>query len=197
LIMNTVGWWLPSAGILPSGIQSLAQFAFFAFIEQPMTLLRRLIVLLVLAFWQGGFAFYAAVAAPVTSEVLGSARERSVISQKITRYLNLVGAVALVPLAWDAASSRDPAAWRRWLRWLAFFAMALSLAMLLWLQFQFDDLQIDDPYGLLYLGDFPQDHWYLWISIFQWECAMLYLVLMVHAWRCWPEKEQASSNVAG
>jgi hypothetical protein len=148
-----------------------------------MTLFRRIVVVLVLAFWQGGFTFYAAVVAPVGSEVLGSAPERGLISQKVTRYLNLAGAIALIPLAWDAAASRDRAAWRRWLRWLALFAMTLSLVALLWLQFQFEALHIDDPYGLINLWDFPEDHWYLWISVFLWECAMLYLVLTVQAWR--------------
>jgi hypothetical protein len=148
-----------------------------------MTLLRRIVVIVVFAFWQGGFTFYAAVAAPVNSEILGSSPDRALISQKITRFINLAGAIALVPLAWDAAASRDPATWRRWLRWLVLFAMALSLGVLLWLQFHLEAQQIDDPYGLHQLGDFPKDHWYLWVSIFQWECAMLYLVLMVQAWR--------------
>ncbi len=148
-----------------------------------MTLLRRFVVLMTFAFWQGGFTFYAAVVAPVSTEVLGAASERGLIIQKITRYINLAGAVALVPLAWDAAASRDRAAWRRWLRWLALLGLALSLAALLWLQFHLDALHIDDPYGLLNLGDFPEDHWYLWTSVIQWECAMIYLVLMVQAWR--------------
>ena len=148
-----------------------------------MTLLRRFVVLLAFAFWQGGFTFYAAVAAPVTSEVLGSSPERGVLSQKITRYLNLAGAVALVLLAWDTAATRDRAAWRRGLRWLVLLAMALSLAAQLWLQFHFDSCDISDPYGVLRLGDFGEDHWYLWISVFQWECAMLYLLLTIQAWR--------------
>ena len=149
-----------------------------------MTLIRRFLVLMAFAFWQGGFTFYAAVVAPTASEVLESPRERAMVSQKITRYINLAGAMALIPLAWDVGVSRDRAAWRRWLRWFALLAMALSLAALLWLQFHFDALHIGDPYGLIELGDLPQDHWYLWISIFQWECAMLYLVLTIQAWRC-------------
>jgi hypothetical protein len=148
-----------------------------------MILLRRFVVLLAFAFWQGGFTFYAAVAAPVASEVLGSSPERSLLSQKITRYLNLAGAVALLPLAWDTAAARDRSVWRRSLRWLVLLALALSLAALLWLQLQFDSGIGDDPYGLLRVGELPEDHWYLWISVFQWECAMLYLVLTVQAWR--------------
>src|SRR6476661_7455162 len=128
-----------------------------------MILMRRFVVLLAFAFWQGGFTFYAAVAAPVSSEVLGSSRERSLLSQRITRYLNLAGAIALVSFAWDAAAARDRATWRRWLRWIVLLALAFSLAALLWLQFHIESADVDDPYDILHLGDFPEDRWYLWI----------------------------------
>ena len=79
-----------------------------------LTLGRRLLVLAALMFWQGGFTFYAAVVVPVGKEVLGSHFNQGRITRRVTVYLNLAGAVALLPLAWDAAASADRAArWRR------------------------------------------------------------------------------------
>jgi hypothetical protein len=40
-----------------------------------VTVLRRLLLLLALMFWQGGFMFYGAVVVPVGAEALGSHRE--------------------------------------------------------------------------------------------------------------------------
>ena len=39
-----------------------------------MTLTRRMVLLITLMFWQGGFMFYGAVVVPVGAEVLGSHR---------------------------------------------------------------------------------------------------------------------------
>src|SRR5437588_3457741 len=95
-----------------------------------MSLLRRLVVLAALMFWQGGFTFYAAVVVPIGQDVLGSHLEQGFITRRVTVYLNLAGAVALLPLVWDAVATRDPAAWRRWLRLLLWLALAVALVAL-------------------------------------------------------------------
>jgi len=60
-----------------------------------MTVLRRLVLVLALMFWQGGFTFYASVVVPVGSDFLGSHVDQGWITRSVTNYLNLSGAVAL------------------------------------------------------------------------------------------------------
>ena len=78
-----------------------------------MTILRRFLVLIALFFWQGGFTFYAAVVVPVGQQVLHSHLRQGFVTQQVTNYLNLTGAIALVPLAWEAAVPGDPSPRRR------------------------------------------------------------------------------------
>jgi hypothetical protein len=149
-----------------------------------LTLLRRLLVLIALMFWQGGFTFYAAVVVPVGQEVLGTHFKQGRITRRVTVYLNLAGAVALLPLAWDAATSADR--WRLWrrLRWLALIGMAAGLALLFWLHPRIDEL-IDLEAGYISgRKEFRAGHrWYLWISTVQWGLGLVYALLTLHAWR--------------
>lgn len=105
-----------------------------------LTLLRRLVVLGALMFWQGGFTFYAAVVVPVGQEVLGSHFKQGRITRRVTVYLNLAGALALVPLAWDTVASPDRSRRLRRLRWLTVAGMAVGLALLFWLHPQLNAL---------------------------------------------------------
>ena len=84
-----------------------------------MILARRYLVLAALLFWQGGFTFYAVVVVPVGQEVLGSHKEQGFITREVTKYLNWAGAIALVPLAWDLAATRERTVLTRRLRWLS------------------------------------------------------------------------------
>jgi hypothetical protein len=148
-----------------------------------VTLLRRLLVVAALMFWQGGFTFYAAVVVPVGQEVLGSHLNQGLITRRVTNYLNLAGAVCLLPLAWDAAAAPDRSARRRWLRWLTVLGLALGLALLAWLHSRLDDLLDPDHPLILDYRTFRREHrWYLWISTVQWALAVLYLALTLWAW---------------
>ena len=53
---------------------------------KTFTLGRRLLLLIGLMFWQGGFLFYAAVVVPVGTRVLGSETEQGFITQSVTNY---------------------------------------------------------------------------------------------------------------
>ena len=75
-----------------------------------MTFLRRFLVLIAFAFWQGGFTFYAAVVVHVGLHV--DSAFQAIVTTSVTNYLNISGAVALVVLAWDLLPV-DPANWRR------------------------------------------------------------------------------------
>jgi hypothetical protein len=148
------------------------------------TLLRRFLVLAALMFWQGGFTFYAAVVVPIGQQVLGSHLNQGFITRQVTNYLNLAGAVCLLPLAWDAAAAVDGLRWRRRLRWLTLLALVLTLAFLVWLHFRLDDLLDTENTLILDYRTFRRDHrWYLWMSTVQWGFAVGYALLSLWAWR--------------
>jgi hypothetical protein len=149
-----------------------------------MILLRRFLVVVALMFWQGGFTFYAAVVVPVGQEVLGSHQDQGFITRHVTRYLNLAGAAALVLLAWDGAATHDTSERRRWLRWLAWAGMLVTLGMLAWLHPRLDELLDPESWRILDRGTFRVGHrWYLWISTVQWGFGILYAVVTLGAWR--------------
>jgi hypothetical protein len=157
-----------------------------------MTLFRRFLVLIALMFWQGGFTFYAAVVVPVGQEELGSHLAQGFITRRVTNYLNLAGAIALVPLAWDLAGSADPSTGRRRWRGLCWLGMTAALAVLIWLHPQLDSLLDLDSQTLLDRARFRTAHrWYLWISTVQWALAVAYTGLTVWTW-----KEESSGAAA-
>jgi hypothetical protein len=71
---------------------------------------RRFLVIAAIAFWLGGFTFYAGVAIPMGVEVLGTHRAVGFITQRVTHWLNFAGVVALsiflanIALGWRASS---------------------------------------------------------------------------------------------
>jgi hypothetical protein len=144
---------------------------------------RRALVVAALAFWMGGFTFYAVVVVPVGQEVLGSHRRQGFVTRQVTNYLNWAGTVALVILAWDLVAGKC----RTWLwrtRWAAWAGMALTLGVLFWLHAQLDDLLDQDSFRILDGAAFYTAHrWYLIISAIQWSCALAFGVLALVAWR--------------
>jgi hypothetical protein len=148
-----------------------------------MVILRRFLVLSGLFFWLGGFTFYAAVVVPVGQQVFGHLRQ-GFVTRQVTVWLNVACAVALLPPVWDLLAGRDPAAWRRRLRWLCWVGMGTALLGLFQLHGRLDEL--------LQLRGFinrdpetfrPLHRLYLWISTAQWGCGLLYLFFMLQAWR--------------
>lgn len=148
------------------------------------TLLRRFLVLAALMFWQGGFTFYAAVVVPIGQEVLGSHQSQGFITRQVTDYLNLAGAICLLPLAWDTAISTPSSIRRHWLRWLSWVGMAVILGLLVGLHGQLDTLLDPDAYAILDRPTFRSGHrLYLWLSTIQWSFCLVYMGLTLIAWR--------------
>src|SRR6059058_825237 len=91
-----------------------------------MLLLRRFLVIVALMFWQGGFLFYASVVVPVGTEVFGrhypaphgenvsAKRQQGRITRTVAFWINLSGAAALLPLAWDLFAGGETRRRRRW-----------------------------------------------------------------------------------
>lgn len=147
-----------------------------------MTLLRRFLVIAALMFWQGGFTFYASVVVPIGQSELGHFRQ-GLITRQVANYLNLAGAVALLPLLWDAAvSSGGPT--RQRLRLMSWLGMAAALGVLTWMHAVMGGL-IDAEAGQLFDRQLfrVQHRSYLWVSTAQWACAIVYLILALHDWR--------------
>jgi hypothetical protein len=147
-------------------------------------LLRRFLVLAALMFWQGGFTFYAAVVVPVGTQVLGSPLDQGLITRHVTTYLNLAGAFALLPLAWDALAALGRSPWARRVVWLSWAGMALTLILLVWLHGRLEDLLHPETQRILDRPIFRITHrGYLWISTVQWMFGVAYAAAMLLGWR--------------
>jgi hypothetical protein len=151
--------------------------------RDPLRILRRMLVLVALMVWQGGFTFYGLVVIRAGQEVLGSHRVQGFITQQVTNSLNLAGALALLLLAWDVFLAHDGRVWRRRLRWGLWSSMVLALAVLVWLHPRLDALLDADSYRILEAGPFRILHTiYLNTSTFQWACSLAYLAFTLWAW---------------
>lgn len=148
-----------------------------------MILVRRLLVLAALMFWQGGFTFYASVVVPIGQEVLGHLGQ-GFITRQVTNYLNLSGGVALLLLAWDIACEADPHRWRRRFRSACWLVMVLMLVAMLWLHHYLDGLLDLEAQEILNRKQFRPGHrTYLWLSTVQWLAALGYLGLSLQSWQ--------------
>lgn len=146
-----------------------------------MSLLRRFLVLIALMFWQGGFAFYAAVVVPLGQEMLG--RRQGFLTREVTDYLNLSGAIALLLLAWDVAVVADRPLGRS-LRWCSWALMVVCLFALVWLHPHMDRYLDLENGRILDRATFRFEHrWYLWLSTVQCGATIVYMLLMLAAWR--------------
>src|SRR5690242_6827370 len=92
---------------------------------------RRYVSLLAVAFWLGGFTFYASVVIHTGHRVFGSRVETGFLTQQVTNWLNLSGVIALAVLLVNGLFD-----WRhanRWVKgglWLTWLIMAAILAVL-------------------------------------------------------------------
>jgi hypothetical protein len=131
-----------------------------------MCVLRRVLLLWLFMFWQGGFLFYGAIVVTVGSEVLGNDFAQGLITRRVTDRLNLVG--ALVLMAWIGDLVVEPRYCRKW-RWAAWLFLLITLGGLAWLHQQMEE-HIDLEHSRLIERDaFHHLHrWYLRISTVQW-----------------------------
>lgn len=143
-----------------------------------MTPWRRLVLLLALMFWQGGFMFYGAVVVPVGSEVLGSHTTQGFITRQVTVYLNIAGVVTMALWAWELMVIEA-----RGFSWLPWSVLVLTLGG------QFDMWQkLDsflDPTQMTVLDPDRFRQWhagYLILSTFKWVVAVGLLTWMIRLW---------------
>ena len=143
-----------------------------------MTTLRRLILLVALMFWQGGFMFYGSVVITVGAQVLGSELEQGFVTQSVTNYLNIAGAVCLA--IWGVALWREKTTWLDWTLWLG---LILSLAALAVLHSRMDQRLEFDSHIVTGKGFYSLHRVYLTISTGQWLASLALLWLTLNRWR--------------
>jgi hypothetical protein len=153
-----------------------------------MTLFRKFLFVVCLAFWQGGFMFYGGVVVPVGASVLGSETEQGFITQAVTNYLNGAGAICVIVwsvlLALDASpSSRSGrASWALWLGIVATLGVQIGLHLVM-------DRSLDTA-GRTVLDEakFGRLHGaYIATSTAQWLTCLALLALTLSTWREKPQ----------
>ena len=166
-----------------------------------MRTLRRFLVLAALAFWLGGFTFYAAVVVPIGTDVLRSALDQGMITRRVVFWLNVSGACAQVVLLADVlvCSWRCRAGLGGWL-FLARLGLWLFLAAAqaaLFLLHRHLDAMID-PVAVT-ISDETAFHLahrvYLWLQTVQWLAGLLFIALMLRAWQ--HEDEGRATRMSG
>lgn len=91
---------------------------------------RRVVAILLLALWWGGFSFYAGRVVFVGHEVLRSKIRQGFITERVTTELNWLGIAALTFVAWDLFASHSRS--RQLATWIAWtLALAATLALVL------------------------------------------------------------------
>jgi hypothetical protein len=146
-----------------------------------MTMFRRVLLLWLFMFWQGGFLFYGAVVVTVGAGVLGSDFDQGQITRIVTQYLNLTGLVVLLAWTWDLIAERT-ALWKR--RIAAWLFLLLGLAVLAWLHPRMADYIDVDNHRFLDRAAFRHLHrWYLRVSTVQWLAAIVFTFWTLQSWR--------------
>lgn len=145
------------------------------------TLVRRFLVVVALMFWMGGAIFYAAVVVPTGLHTIGLSNQVRVTGP-VTRYVNLAGAVALLPLVWDVGATRDPSRRRRAARWFCWFVLAATLIALFGMHLVMDqELEAGMPTRG---GSFHALHsLYLLVGGIEVVFALVYAAVTLAAWR--------------
>lgn len=147
--------------------------------------LRRLIVIAAIAWWLGGFTFYAGVAIPMGVEVLGSHKAVGFITQRVTGWLNFGGVIALAIFLGNMALSRRTGGkwvWRTML--LTWIIMAVIEIELILLHPVMDRLITAYPHRMI-LDDDRFDllhHVYLISTTVQWALGGLHVWCVCLSW---------------
>ncbi|MBO0696839.1 MAG: hypothetical protein J2P46_00455 [Zavarzinella sp.] len=146
-----------------------------------MQLFRRFLVFQALLLWQGGFLFYSAVVISVGTDVVGSWTQ-GLITRHVTDWMNGIGAVAVLILAWDQISSRDTSGRR--LRWWLWAVLAASLVGLIALH-PVIERWIDGTRGGSedwYAAFYFWHRVYLYVATVQWFAGLAYVAATLRAW---------------
>ena len=154
-----------------------------------MCVFRRLLLLWLFMFWQGGFLFYGAVVVTIGGIVHGDFGQ-GLITRQVAIAMNLTGLAVLLAWIWDLVAERETRLKRRWAIW---GFLILTIAALAWLHPQMDAL-IDAEHDRLRDGSlFRHLHrWYLRISTAQWFASIVFTFWTLQNWRAADGRGEAS-----
>jgi hypothetical protein len=151
----------------------------------PLEIGRRLILVLALCLWFGGFTFYSLVVIHTGHRVFHSRVEVGFLTQAVTGWLNLIGVGGLCLMLWNVF-----AGWSRQGRfvrgalvatWLVVAGMEVALFML---HPKLDALLDQETHSIVSRGEFKSLHLlYMNLSTTQWLATILYIFATVWAWR--------------
>lgn len=132
------------------------------------------LVLVVWAFWMGGFSLYFGVVIRVGGEVVGDSSQ-GFITQGVTLWLNRIGLIALGILLCQVWISRD-----RWLA-LLWLVMAVEQGVLMMLHRMLGTILDSSNQAILDPTRFPIWHeWYEFNSAIQWLATMIFVGVLVY-----------------
>ncbi len=93
--------------------------------------IRRVLAMLLLALWWGGFSFYAGRVVFIGHKVLRSKIRQGFITERVTTELNWLGVAALAFVAWELFASRSRSRQRAtWIAWTLTLAATVALVVL-------------------------------------------------------------------
>jgi hypothetical protein len=151
--------------------------------QWPRGLVRRFLVFAAIAFWLGGFTFYAGVVIPIGMQVLGGHLRQGFITQRVTECINIAALCAIPILCWNTAANwgRTAKLVRYGLGW-SLIVIALIQAELLVLHPYLDRLLDVKGRSITDEGRFDLlHHIYLLSATAQWGAGVLHVLCIAAA----------------
>ncbi len=167
-----------------------------ATIAERRLLIERTLVVLAGALWLGGLTFYAAIVIPLAHEVLGSHTTVGFITRRVTVWINLLAALALLVFMINLRSTRGfQARGLRKLVWITWGVMAVVQTGLFVLHPRLDRLLDVPAMEILQPTEFYSLHqFYLIGTTLQLPAGLLFLVGMLMIWRSQDQFQRAAVN---
>ncbi|MEP6859203.1 MAG: hypothetical protein ABJE66_01185 [Deltaproteobacteria bacterium] len=145
----------------------------------------RIAVTLLFAIWWGGFTFYAAVVVPTGQRVLGSATAQGFVTQPVSNWINIIGAVVIAGSCWNMVSARRNASLpvRRALV-ISWAVLAIAEVVLVVLHPRIDAM-LDTTTRSIAVDRsvfYAMHRGYLLVATAQWLAATVHAVAVGYAW---------------
>jgi hypothetical protein len=127
--------------------------------------------------------FYGAIVVPVGTRVLGSESLQGFVTQSVTNYLNIFGAIATIYWLVEVLLCRDISKRRNYTRWILLISIMLLHGLLAWMHSELDSLLDSGLQVVLKHQPFHRLHsWYLIISTLEWALSMTFAAVTLAAW---------------
>lgn len=157
-----------------------------------MNLFERTAILVVMTLWWGGLTFYSAVVVPVGTEVLESTELQGLVTQQVTRYLNMLGLLAVGAIIWILLRLEGTRSFARAKELIALGAILLALqGGLYWLHGELGRQLIEDADREAFYNN---HRIYLLLIAVQWGLGLMSLVQILKLWRRIDHEKASVSN---